>query len=1032
MKLKYIFNLLLVFIPLVLSSECNSIDKSILHSINKCSTNEEGKIIGLTITNRNLNEEQVNQLLTYNLTELSYTILMEDGETYETHIPEHPGYSKVPPTINNLKNLESLKIHFDSYLHPCSFDCAYRGISFIEKNILKDLKKLKNLYIGGIKVSQENIDEISTLENLESLIFVNSYLDDSLNYKPLGNLNNLTKLEINNIRDRYISVDDIGYSRNIPKSLVISNKGIKDLTMNLGAVNITKNDLPNLEKLTIGFDYDFDTSFVEQFNSLTDLSFSYVGHGMGSKSYNDIKGDLSKLKNLNSLYLNGVDNAKEILSEVINLPNFEKLYLVFINTNGISEILKSLKNITTLEINNIYEKEMDSAIESLTKLRHLAIVRNFNGRMSRIPKYIYSFKNLEYLDLSNNEIKLIDEELKNLENLKYLDLSNNELISIPLELMNLKKLEYLNLSNNKIKDDSPIFLNKFENLKDFYIQDNIDIKGKIIVNENLIECDYNDSYNLCIPKTIKEVKCLNPNIKFETCEDDDIKESTNGLCGQENGRCPYGQCCSKDGKCGSTEDHCFISQNCQMKYGRCIDECKEFLEYINKNSIGEVTCEINEEGKATMVEVNRYSDEKNIQLIINHLPTLHNLEKLILSFLDFEIDDLEPLKKIEKLTDLKLSSHSFGGEKSTLYEFPEIVFSLTNLKRLEIYNNKIKSIPDDISKLENLEYLGLSLNEITDVSPKIGELKHLKEIDLSFCKIKELPVEFGNIKTLEILNLENSDIYYRLSKVPKEIGNLSQLESLYMERNEIKELPEEYGNLKNLKILDLYYNELKKFPELIGKLEKLEILKLNSNFIDDEIPKSYNNLSNLTEIDTTYNKDIRGEILINKNLIVCDYETFSNKDKVYSLCRHGDETCLNKDLLKYYKLCENSSAVTNTITTTTTTAVKPSTTTITITTTITTTEAVQPSTTTTTTTTVKPSTTTTTTTTVKPSTTTTTTTVKPSTTASTTISSTEKSIKTSTKASTKTSTKKCTKKTTKKCTKKTTKKCTKKNYKKMC
>jgi len=47
MKLKYIFNLLLVFVPLVLSSECNNIDKSILHSINKCSTNEEGKIIGL-------------------------------------------------------------------------------------------------------------------------------------------------------------------------------------------------------------------------------------------------------------------------------------------------------------------------------------------------------------------------------------------------------------------------------------------------------------------------------------------------------------------------------------------------------------------------------------------------------------------------------------------------------------------------------------------------------------------------------------------------------------------------------------------------------------------------------------------------------------------------------------------------------------------------------------------------------------------------------------------------------------------------
>jgi len=38
-----------------------------------------------------------------------------------------------------------------------------------------------------------------------------------------------------------------------------------------------------------------------------------------------------------------------------------------------------------------------------------------------------------------------------------------------------------------------------------------------------------------------------------------------------------------------------------MKYGHCIDECEEFLDYINKNSIEEVTCKINEEGKATTV-----------------------------------------------------------------------------------------------------------------------------------------------------------------------------------------------------------------------------------------------------------------------------------------------------------------------------------------------------------------------------------------------------------------------------------------------
>jgi len=270
MKLKNILNLLLVSIPLVLSSECDDIDSTLLKSVKKCTTNEEGKIKELAIENYSLNESQVNKLLSYDdLTSLSYTVKIESGTG---SIPSHPGFEEIPTAINKFKNLESLTIFYDSYLHPCASDCAFAGITDLGNNVLKDLTNLKTLSIGGIKVSQTNIDEISTLKSLESLKFYYSYLDDSLNYTSLGNLENLSKLEIINIIDGYEMRDSKYYSSRVPKNLVISNKGIKDLTMRFAPASFDNSDLPNLEKLKITWaGGEIDTSYIEQLDKLTDL-----------------------------------------------------------------------------------------------------------------------------------------------------------------------------------------------------------------------------------------------------------------------------------------------------------------------------------------------------------------------------------------------------------------------------------------------------------------------------------------------------------------------------------------------------------------------------------------------------------------------------------------------------------------------------------------------------------------------------------------------------------------------------------------
>jgi len=42
-----------------------------------------------------------------------------------------------------------------------------------------------------------------------------------------------------------------------------------------------------------------------------------------------------------------------------------------------------------------------------------------------------------------------------------------------------------------------------------------------------------------------------------------------GRCGEGIGKCPEGQCCSKNGYCGTTSEFCTLSQGCQKEYGDC-------------------------------------------------------------------------------------------------------------------------------------------------------------------------------------------------------------------------------------------------------------------------------------------------------------------------------------------------------------------------------------------------------------------------------------------------------------------------------
>ena len=139
-----------------------------------------------------------------------------------------------------------------------------------------------------------------------------------------------------------------------------------------------------------------------------------------------------------------------------------------------------------------------------------------------------------------------------------------------------------------------IFVSNIENNKSF--------SGKVLTNKSLEKCGYSNYNDLCIPKDY-ELNCLiNKNVSLKTCEGESNSDvSTDGNCGEGHGKCPSDQCCSKDGKCGTTEDYCLISKECQINYGNCKDECEQMYDQLRKlgeNKVDSITCTANKQGKA--------------------------------------------------------------------------------------------------------------------------------------------------------------------------------------------------------------------------------------------------------------------------------------------------------------------------------------------------------------------------------------------------------------------------------------------------
>ncbi|ORX63913.1 hypothetical protein BCR32DRAFT_134356 [Anaeromyces robustus] len=285
-------------------------------------------------------------------------------------------------------------------------------------------------------------------------------------------------------------------------------------------------------------------------NTEFEFEYSYLEY----EAKHSVKFKNTNTNKLNKLKLEGVKLSSSDINEILNMSNLEDL---------------SLKGTISKDVNI-------NKLESLKKLSSLALgLTNENiKKITEFPKFIFNLSNLKKLECHYLDVSTIPEELTNLKNLEYLDLSKNNFDSLlSSSFNNLNNLKFINLMENK------------------------NIKGKVLTNKNLEYCFYESNYNLCKPKDVPSClgisdfnyeypddtnsdECQGDCYKFKYCNDSEDYNDPNkdyndiskdGKCGENyrRAKCPAGQCCSKYGNCGKSDDHCSIEKGCQSEFGQC-------------------------------------------------------------------------------------------------------------------------------------------------------------------------------------------------------------------------------------------------------------------------------------------------------------------------------------------------------------------------------------------------------------------------------------------------------------------------------
>jgi len=126
------------------------------------------------------------------------------------------------------------------------------------------------------------------------------------------------------------------------------------------------------------------------------------------------------------------------------------------------------------------------------------------NKISKVSSNLKKLTKLKELYLNSNALTKIPDVFNSLPNLEKVNFSHNQITNLPQSLGKLTKLTELYLNNNQITGTIPEGLNNAKNLKYFYTNENVNIKGRTLTNPDLIFCLY------ILGNTVTDEICLDP------------------------------------------------------------------------------------------------------------------------------------------------------------------------------------------------------------------------------------------------------------------------------------------------------------------------------------------------------------------------------------------------------------------------------------------------------------------------------------------------------------------------------------------
>ncbi|MEH2188529.1 MAG: COR domain-containing protein [Nostoc sp.] len=310
-----------------------------------------------------------------------------------------------------------------------------------------------------------------------------------------------------------------------------------------------------------------------------------------------------------------------------------------------------------LDLSNIELTELPEAIASLTQLQNLDLSDN---QLTELPEAIASLTQLQQLDLSNNELTALPKAIASLTQLQQLDLSHNELTELPEAIASLTQLQQLDLSNNELTalPKAIASLTQLQNL-DFHNNQLTQLPEAIASLMQLQQLDLSRNQLTALPEAIASLTQL---------------------------------------------------QELDLS-GNQLTVIPESLRQLSK-----------------LFRLNIFNNK--LQFLPHWIGNLHSLNQLAIGenrFINLP-DSLNSLEDCDNLTWLDLGDS--GGTGIPLKKLPDCIRRLKKLTELLAGFCELESIPNWIGELTNLERLELYNNQIIDLPVSLEKCLHLNELNL--------------------------------------------------------------------------------------------------------------------------------------------------------------------------------------------------------------------------------------------------------------------------------------------------------------